>query len=206
MKKNVSITNLFVDIGGVFLTNGWDRHSRKLACDTFALDYSEFEDLHHLTFDTYEEGNLTLEEYLNRVLFYKQRPFTMAQFQKFIFDQSKPLTEMIDLLTGLKKKYNLRIFALSNEGREINAHRIRTFHLTSFIDAFISSCYVHVRKPDFEIFHLALDISQADRSQVVYIENTHMFVDIARSLGIESILHTDYATTKKQLEQFGLQL
>jgi putative hydrolase of the HAD superfamily len=130
----------------------------------------------------------------------------MAQFQNFIFDQSKPFTDMIDLLTSLKKKYSLRIFALSNEAREINAHRIRTFHLNSFIDAFISSCYVHVRKPDLEIFHLALDISQADKSHVIYIENTPMFVDIARSIGIESILHTDYATTKKQLEQFGLQL
>ena len=95
---------------------------------------------------------------------------------------------------------------VSNEGRELNAHRIRTFRLDEFVDAFISSCYVHLRKPDPDIFRLALDITQAPAAQVLYLENTPMFVRIAEDLGIRSLLHTDVTTTRNALAAIGLQL
>ena len=82
---------------------------------------------------------------------------------------------------------------VSNEARELNSYRIRKFKLDGFVDSFISSCFVHVRKPDADIFRLALDIAQAPARQVVYIENTPMFVQVAEGLGIRSILHTDYS-------------
>ena len=63
---------------------------------------AETEDRHHLTFDTYEEGKLTLEEYLSRTVFYEERPFTRAQFRRFMFAQSKPYPEMIELVARLK--------------------------------------------------------------------------------------------------------
>lgn len=111
---------------------------------------------------------------------------------------------MIDLICHLKLQYGLKIVVVSNEGREINAHRIRKFKLDGFIDTFISSCFVHVRKPDIEIFKLALDISQAEVEKTVFIDNTSMFVDIAEGLGIHSIHHKDYKTTCKKLASFGL--
>jgi putative hydrolase of the HAD superfamily len=205
MKKATVITHLFLDIGGVLLTNGWDHHARKQAAAKFKLDWTEIEDRHHLTFDTFELGNITLEDYLSRVIFFKKRPFTEAQFQRFMFAQSKPYLDMLELMRRLKAQFGLKIMAVSNEARELNAHRIRKFNLDGFVDAFISSCYVHVRKPDTEIFRLALDIGQAKAGQVVYIENTAMFVQIAEGLGIRSILHTDYKSTCAQLAAFGLQ-
>jgi HAD superfamily hydrolase (TIGR01509 family) len=163
------------------------------------------EDRHHLTFDTYEEGKLTLEEYLGRVVFYQKRPFTRAQFRRFMFAQSKPYPEMIDLVRRLKVRHGLKIAAVSNEGRELTAYRIRKFKLDGLVDSFISSCFVHVRKPDADIFRLALDIVQVPARQAVYIENTPMFVQIAEGLGIRSILHTDYKSTCAELASFGLQ-
>jgi len=205
MKKNSSIKALFLDIGGVLLTNGWDHHARKRAATNFKLEFAEMEDRHHLTFDTYEEGKLTLEEYLDRVVFYQHRPFSRAQFRRFMFAQSKPYTEMIELVSHLKVRYGLKIAAVSNEARELNAYRIRKFKINCFVDFFISSCFVHVRKPDTDIFRLALDIAQTPVNQVVYIENTPMFVRIAEGLGIRSILHTDYKSTCAKLVSFGLQ-
>jgi HAD superfamily hydrolase (TIGR01509 family) len=199
------ITTLFLDIGGVLLTDGWDHHARKRAATHFKLKLAEIEDRHHLTFDTYEEGKLTLDEYLGRVVFYQKRPFTRAQFRRFMFAQSKSHPEMIELVIQLKLRHGLKIAAVSNEGRELNAYRIRTFKLDRFVDAFISSCFVHVRKPDADIFRLALDITQAPAQQVVYVENTPMFVQIAEGLGIRSILHTDYRSTCAKLASFGLQ-
>jgi len=206
MKKTPPITALFLDIGGVLLTNGWSHEARKHAAKTFALDLDEMEDRHHLTFDTYEEGKLMLDQYLDRVVFYQKRSFTRAQFRKFMFAQSKPFPDMIELVRQLKSKYGLKIAVVSNEGRELNAHRIGTFKLNSFVDFFISSCFVHFRKPDEDIFRMAMDIAQVPVKEVIYVDDRAMFVQIARSLGIHGIHHTDYKSTRAKLAAFGLKL
>jgi putative hydrolase of the HAD superfamily len=206
MKREIPITTLFVDIGGVLLTDGWVHEFRKLAAKTFHLDLEEMEKRHNQSFDTYELDKLTIEEYLNRVVFYEKRSFTQAQFRKFMFDQSKPYPKMIELIRRLKAQYGLKIVVVSNEARELNAHRIRKFKLDEFVDFFISSCFVHLRKPDVDIFRLALDTTQVSTKHVVYIENTTMFVRIAEGLGIRSILHTDYKSTCAELASFGLEL
>ncbi|MHB8520008.1 MAG: HAD family hydrolase [Limisphaerales bacterium] len=204
MKKTTAITCLFLDIGGVLLTDGWNHHARKRAATEFKLKWAEMEARHQLTFDTYEEGKLTLEEYLNRVVFSQKRLFTRVEFRRFMFAQSKPYPQMIELAHKLKAKYGLKIVVVSNEARELNAHRIRKFRLAGFVDAFISSCFVHLRKPDADIFRLALDIAQTPARQVVYIENTPMLVQIAEGLGIRSILHKDCKSTSAKLASFGL--
>lgn len=204
MKRAIPITTLFLDIGGVLLSNGWDHHARKRAATNFELEWAEMEDRHPLNFATYEEGKLTLEEYLSRTVFYEERPFTRDQFREFIFAQSQHYPDMIELVRKLKAKYGLKIAVVSNEARELNAYRIRKFKLDGFVDSFISSCFVHVRKPDADIFRLALDITQAPARQVVYIENTPMFVQIAEGLEIRSILHTDTRSTCAKLASFGL--
>jgi len=206
MKKTTAIIALFVDIGGVLLANGWDHQARKRAANVFNLNLDEMEDRHHLTSDTYEEGKLTLDEYLGRVVFYQKRPFTYAQFRKFMFAQSKPFLDMIELIRRLKSKYGLKIVVVSNEGRELNAHRIQTFKLNSFVDFFISSSFVHLRKPDEDIFRMALDIAQVPVNQVVYVDDRVMFVQIAKSLGIHGIHHTDYKSTRAKLTAFGLKI
>ena len=206
MKKLIPVTTLFLDIGGVILTNGWGHESRRLAAEKFNLNLSELEDRHHLTFVTYEEGKLTLKEYLNRVVFYQKRTFTHDQFQKFMFDQSTPYTEMIEFIKKLKKQNSLKIAVVNNEAHELNEHRINNFKLNQFVDFYISSCFVHFRKPDADIFRIALDIAHVPAEHVVYIENTEMFVDVARDLGIRSILHTDYKSTRSELSLLGLKL
>ncbi len=200
------ITTLFVDIGGVLLTNGWDHTMRQQAAGEFGLDYDDLNERHHLTFDTYEEGKLTLDEYLSRVVFYTERRFTREQFRAFMLAQSKPYPEVINLIRNLKVTYRLRVAAVSNEGRELTVHRIQTFALGSFIDFFVSSCFVHFRKPDADIFRMALDIAQAQPEDIIYIEDRQMFVEVAKGLGLRAIHHVDYATTCEALAGYGLAL
>jgi putative hydrolase of the HAD superfamily len=204
MKRAIPVTTLFVDVGGVLLTNGWDHHARRRAATHFHLKWAEMQNRHSLNFAAHEEGRVTFREYLNRVVFYKKRSFTRAQFRRFMFTQSKAYPKMIALVRDLKAQYGLRVAVVSNESREVNAHRIREFQLDGFVDTFISSCFVHARKPDVEMFQLALDIAQAPAGNVLYIENTPMFVQIAEGLGIRSILHTDYKSTLAKLASFGL--
>src|SRR5512143_3867317 len=116
MTPSSSITTLFLDIGGVLLTNGWDSGIRKRASDKFGLDYEEMNERHHLTFDTYEEGKLSLDEYLDRVVFYQARSFSREEFKAFMYAQSQPFPEMIKLMSDLKAQYKLQVAAVSNEG------------------------------------------------------------------------------------------
>ena len=203
MKKTSAITCVFVDVGGVLLTNGWDHHARRRAVAKFKLRWAEMEERHRLVFEIHEEGKLTFEEYLSLVVFYEKRPFTRAQFRRFMCEQSKAYPDMIALLGQLKAQ-GLKIAVVSNESLELNAYRIRTFELAKFVDSFISSCFVHLRKPDSNIFRLALDITQTPADRVLYIENTPMFVQIAEGLGIKSILHTDCESTRAQLVSLGV--
>lgn len=206
MVESNLITTLFVDIGGVLLSNGWGHTFRKRAVKEFNLNLEEMEDRHGMTFETFEIDKLTLDEYLNLVVFYKPRSFTKAKFKEFMFAQSESDSKMIELISQLKEKYGLKIVVVSNESRELNAHRIQKFRLNEFVDSYISSCYVGLRKPDADIFRLALDIAQVTAEQVVYIENTPMFVQIAERLGIRGIWHTDYKSTREKLKSFGLEI
>lgn len=204
MNSPAQITTLFLDIGGVLLTNGWDHNARMRAAKEFGLDFEEMDERHHLTFDTYEEGKLSLDAYLNRVVFYQERTFSRQDFKKFMYAQSAPFVDMIDLVICLKNQYHLQIAAVSNEGRELTIYRVQKFKLRSFIDFFVSSCFVHYRKPDEDMFHIALDIAQVRPEQVVYIDDRAMFVEVARGLGINGIIHTGYEATREVLEGKGL--
>jgi putative hydrolase of the HAD superfamily len=162
--------------------------------------------LHHLTFGTYEEGKISLDEYLKRVVFHRERSFSLEEFKSFLFAQSKAYPEMIGLIRELKTRYRLKVVAVSNEGLELTLYRNERFRLPEFIDFFVSSCFVHLRKPDEDIYRLALDIVQVPPKQVIYIENTPMFLDVARTLGIQGIGHVDYESTKTDLKRAGLAL
>jgi len=204
MEKTIPVKALFIDIGGVLLTDGWGHQFRKRDANVFNLDLHEMDKRHQMTLETYELGKLTLKEYLDLVVFYQPRAFSQTAFRKFMFNQSKPYPEMIELIRRLKEKYALKIVVVNNEGRELNDFRIQKFKLYEFVDFFISSCFVNLRKPDTEIYKLALDTTHLHARNVVYVDNTPMFTQIAEGLKIRSILHTDYLTTCAKLASFGL--
>ncbi len=201
-----TIRCLFLDIGGVLLSNGWDHEFRHRAAAHFNLDKDEMEQLHSLLFVTYEEGKITLDEYLDKVIFYTKRDFTRTEFTNFMFSLSTPDLEMISFIKKLKLQYGLKIIAVSNEGREINNYRINTFKLNEIFDFFVSSCFVHLRKPDAAIVRLAFDGAQVPIDEIVYIDDVQLFVDVAKSIGIAGIHHTSYQSTCKQLSNLGLTL
>lgn len=197
------IKTLFLDIGGVLISNGWDRYARQKAVKKFKLNPEELSDRHHIFFETYEAGKLTLKEYLDNVIFYESRNFTETDFMNFMCQQSLPLKGSIEYFMAIKKKYKLNIIALSNEGRELNEYRIKTYKLDKLFNAFVSSCYVHLRKPDKQIFRMALDISFTEPKHALFIDDRIIHVQIAGSLGINAIQFKNLATTKKLMESYG---
>jgi putative hydrolase of the HAD superfamily len=198
------ITCIFIDIGGVLLTDGWGHDFRSLAATRFQINLQDLESRHDQAWPTHELGLITMDEYLDLVVFYRSRPFTKAAFTAFIYEQSQADQEMLDLIRSIKRTYGLKIFVVSNEGRELNDFRIRTFRLSTLVDTFISSCYVHLRKPDSKMLLLALDVSQVPVNNIVFIDNATMHVQVAKGLGIHGIIHTDQRSTAQQLALLGL--
>jgi putative hydrolase of the HAD superfamily len=198
------ITTLFWDNGGVILTNGWDRGSRKKAVEEFHLDWADFEDRHELMLDAFEKGQIALDEYLRRTVFYRDQSFTPDKFKQFMFDQSQPLPESLDFAGRLARKREYRMAALNNESLELNEYRIRQFHLRDLFEAFFSSCYLGLRKPGTEIYTKALKITQRDPGECVLIDDRGLNLECARELGINTILFRGVAQLCEELNRFGV--
>ena len=192
---------LFFDIGGVLLSNGWGHESRKEASELFGLDYEEVNALHNFIFNVYEIGSISLDEYLDTVVFNHPRDFAREDFKEFIYRQSVELPDTLQWLKTWKRGCGFRIISINNEGKELNDYRVKKFNLHQCFDAFISSCEVKMRKPDPGIFNLAMGVALAQPSQCVYFDDRIMFVNAAKKLGIRCFQHTDFETTRKILEE-----
>lgn len=198
------ITTLFLDIGSVLLTNGWDTASRKLASRKFNIDYEDFAERHGYLSSLYEEGKMTLNDYLDKAIFYEERSFSKTDFKNFIFSQSEPVPKMIELFKNLKSKYKLKIVSLNNEGLELSRYRVETFKLNDLFDFFVTSCFVNMRKPDENIYKLAMNLAYSKCEESLFIDDRYFNVETAANLGINAFQHKDYKTTREELARYGL--
>jgi putative hydrolase of the HAD superfamily len=195
---------MFWDNGGVILTNGWDRGSRQKAVEKFHLDWADFEDRHELMLNAFECGNASLDEYLQRTVFYRQRDFTPEDFKAFMFDQSQALPESLAFLGQIARTRRYILATLNNESLEINDHRIQKFHLRDYFEAFFSSCYMGVRKPDRGIYSLALKITQRNPAECVLIDDRALNLECARELGMQTIQFQNVAQLRDELGRLGV--
>ncbi len=192
---------LFSDIGGVLLSNGWGYKSRKMAAKKFKIDYEQMDALHNFIFNVFEIGKVTLDDYLDWVIFNQPRNFPKEDFVNFMLSQSIQLPQILPWLVDWKKNHpGVKIISINNEARELNNYRIKKFNLHAFFDAFISSCEVGMRKPDPGIFRLALGIAQAEPHECLYFDDRPTLVEAARKEGIHAHHHQTFEETKKIIE------
>ena len=192
---------LFLDIGGVLLSDGWSHESRQEAARLFGLDHEQVERLHNGIFNVYEIGKITLDDYLDIAVFNKERTFSRKDFKAFMFSQSSELPFMLDWLVQWKQqRSDVRIISINNEVKELNDYRIEKFGLHRCFHAFISSCEVGMGKPDPGIFQLAIGIARAEPQQCLYFDDRAMLAEAAKRVGIQAYHHRDFETTKALIE------
>lgn len=192
---------VFMDIGGVLLTNGWGHKSRQKAASAFGFNYDEMNKLHYLIYNIFEIGSISLDAYLDTVLFNTPRDFSKAAFKEFMYAQSVELPDMLPWVKSWKKRTELPVFALSNENRELNEYRIKTFQLHDVFDGFFSSCYLGFRKPDPHIYQKAMEIVQVSPQECVYFDDRILLVNAAKKLGMNAVHHQEFEETKGILEK-----
>ena len=195
---------LLFDVGGVLLTNGWDREARRLACEQFGLDWEDFQDRHDFVAPDFETGKLTMAQYLRRTIFYRSRSFTEAEFVVFMKAQSKAMPDSLALLDELAASGKYVLATLNNESRELNDHRIDTFGLRKFFSAFMSSCYLGMRKPEEDIYRVAVDIIQHPPEQCVFIDDRLLNLECADRAGIQSIHFKNADQLRTSLNELGV--
>jgi putative hydrolase of the HAD superfamily len=193
---------LFWDVGGVLLTNAWDHEERASAVEKFQLQKADLEARHKEVVSAFEEGKLSLDQYLDRAVFYQSRKFTKEEFKSFMLSLSKPKTEVLDFARTLAKKCLMS--TINNESRELNEYRIRQFNLTQIFDLFVSSCYVGIRKPDERIYRLALDLIQKTPDECCFIDDRPVNIDAAVKVGMRTILMRDLEQLKRDLQSLGV--
>ena len=195
---------LLFDVGGVLLTNGWDREARRLACQRFDLDWEDFQDRHEFVAPDFETGKLTITEYLRRTVFYRERPFTEGEFIDFMKAQSEAMPESLALLADLAASGEYVLATLNNESRELNDHRIEAFGLREYFSVFMSSCYLGMKKPEEHIYRVAVDITQHRPEQCVFIDDRELNLECADQAGIRPVHFKNAEQLRISLRELGV--
>ena len=198
------LTALFWDVGGVLLTNGWDRAARRRATEQFKLDWEEFEDRHELMVPDFEGGRLTLDEYLQRTVFYRARSFGREEFKASMFAQSQPLPEVLALAARLANSGKYLMATLNNESLELNLYRIQQFRLRDYFNAFFSSCFLGVKKPERAIYRLASQITQRSLEECLFIDDRALNLECAQHLGMRTVHYQDPTQLRRELQEHGI--
>ena len=199
----MAISVLFFDVGGVLLSYGWDRVSRRHCIETFGLDWEEFQDRHEFVSESFETGAMTLDDYLDRTVFYRARSFSRQAFMDGMYSESQPIPGTLEFVSALKGRYLLS--TLNNESRELNEFRIGRFGLREIFDLFVTSAYVGVKKPHREIFQLALDITHRTPDEAVFVDDRPLNLDGAKELGIHTIEFEDVGRLASALAVLGVE-
>jgi putative hydrolase of the HAD superfamily len=199
------INAIFWDVGGVLLTNGWDRAQREKALEQFHLDREEFNDRHEMLVSSFERGKISLDDYLDRTIFYRSRPFTRDEFRQFMFALSQPKSDELALAQELSRSGKYLMSTINNESRELNLYRIEKFGLREIFDIFISSCFVGLRKPEKDIYRLALEVTQQVPAQCCFIDDRDLNLESAEKLGMQTIRMQTAEQLRQELRKLGVQ-
>ena len=201
-----TIHAIFWDVGGVLLTNAWDRSERMAALEHFRLDEEEFHSRHEMVVSSFERGKISLDEYLDRTVFYRNRPFTRDEFQNFMFSLSQPMPEVLAFARALADSGKYLMSTLNNESRELNVYRIEKFGLRGIFRLFVSSCFVGLRKPESGIYRLAIETTQINPEECCFIDDRAPNLENAAKLGMHTIQMQTLEQLRGDLGKLGVSI
>jgi putative hydrolase of the HAD superfamily len=199
------ISAVFSDVGGVLLTNGLDHGERSRLVEQFGLDGGDFEGRHQMVAAALDSGQLDLDRYLDRTIFYRPRTFDKQDVRDFIYAQSEALPGSLALIARLAQAQKAFLATLNNESRELNLYRIEKFGLRNYFSVFFSSCYLGVSKPHEQIYRMALDLSQRQARECVFIDDRPMNLECAKRLGLHTIQFLNAEQLEIDLRRLGLE-
>jgi putative hydrolase of the HAD superfamily len=198
------IRAIFWDVGGVLLTNAWDRTERMAALEHFRLDDEEFHSRHEMVASSFERGKISLDEYLDRTVFYRNRSFTRDEFREYMFSLSQPMPEVLAFARRLADSGKYFMGTINNESRELNLHRIEKYGLRKIFRLFVSSCFVGLRKPEGGIYRLAIETTQIKPEECCFIDDRALNLEIAAKMGMRTLQMQTLDQLRNELGKIGV--
>jgi putative hydrolase of the HAD superfamily len=195
---------IFWDVGGVLLSNAWDHTQRIAALEHFHLDEEEFHSRHEMVVSSFERGKISLDEYLDRTVFYRDRVFTRDEFRDYMFSLSQPIPEVLAFARALAGSGKYFMGTMNNESRELNLHRIEKYGLREIFRLFVSSCFVGLRKPESGIYRLAIEITQFNPEGCCFIDDRALNLECAANLGMRTIQMQTLEQLRSELGNLGV--
>ena len=195
---------IFWDVGGVLLTNAWDHTERADALEHFHLDEGEFHSRHEMVVSSFERGEISLDEYLDRTVFYSNRPFTREEFRDYMFSLSQPMPEVLGFARSLADSGRYFMGTINNESRELNLYRIEKYGLREIFRLFVSSCFVGLRKPESGIYRLAIEITQFNPEECCFIDDRALNLEGAAKMGMRTIQMQTLEQLRGELGKLGV--
>ncbi len=201
-----TIHAIFWDVGGVLLNNAWDHKERMSTLEHFGLDEEEFHSRHEMVVSSFERGKISLDEYLDRTIFYRDRPFTSGEFRDYMFSLSQPIPEVLAFARALTDSGRYFMSTINNESRELNLYRIEKYGLRQIFRLFVSSCFVSLRKPESGIYRLAIEITQVAPEECCFIDDRALNLECAAKLGMKTIQMQSLEQLREELEKLGVKV
>ncbi len=195
---------IFWDVGGVLLSNAWDHSERMAALEHFRLHEEEFHSRHEMVVSSFERGKISLDEYLDRTVFYRNRPFSRDEFRDYMFSLSQPMPEVLAFARALANSGRYFMSTINNESRELNLYRIERYGLRKIFRLFVSSCFVGLRKPESGIYRLAIETTQINPDECCFIDDRALNLECAAKLGMRTIQMQTLEQLREELGKIGV--
>jgi putative hydrolase of the HAD superfamily len=195
---------IFFDIGGVLGTNGWDHVSRKRAAAHFNLKWESLEALHDKYAEALDTGKISLQDYVEKVACAESKAFSAQEFIAFMQNESQPDQDTVKLATDISRSKKYFLATLNNESPELNDYRIDKFGLAPIFNAFFSSGYLGVRKPDAKIYEITLAVSHKTAQSCVFIDDREGNLEVPKALGMTTIKFTSADQARSALSELGV--
>ncbi len=196
---------MLFDVGGVLLTNGWDHSQRALVLQRFHLDSAEFEARHARVGTAWQQGEISVADYLSETVFHAPRSFFPDEFFAAICAQSKPQSNgALGILAELAATNQCLLGALNTEARETNEYRFDCFELRKYFQVALSSCYLGLCKPEPEIYRRALDILGRPAERILFIDDRPENVAGAEAAGMKAVRFEGADALRRTLASLGI--
>ena len=189
-----SIKNIIFDFGGVILNIDYkltENAFSKLGLKDFDKIYSQATQKE--LFNVFEKGLISPDEFRTQIRKFIDADVSDVQidtaWNSMLLDLPE---ERVVLIDKLKSKYKLFLLSNTNEIHYTNfsAYMKNKFRRDLFSDVFDKtyvSHKVHMRKPDAEIFELALNENNLKREETIFIDDSIQHIEGARKVGLNAI-------------------
>jgi epoxide hydrolase-like predicted phosphatase len=147
-------------------------------------------------------GQITEQEYAARIADNLGMPDAEAvqRFMAEFMAEDRFYPEMAETVRALRERYQVALLSNAGPDQVEWARERYGFDIDAEFDVYINSAHEGMRKPNEDIFHLALERLSVEPRHAVFLDDMVYNVDAAREIGIHTVQFVDPEMSLPELE------